>query len=197
MIMKNKEEYSFGFPYDKKELIMENKVKLIGMAAMAEKYKKDWNLEPTITDFKVGDMVRCVDGTLKGIFTLDKVHEVEMKEGNRIKIKNSDYWWNKSSFELVSTIEKEPVYGDEIWVRDSEVQPWERVVYVDTVEGLFRVTKDNYEFKTGKNFEVNVVCYIRTTDPALDKTTLKLTLPQALQQLAEFKKVDSIEIINE
>jgi hypothetical protein len=66
------------------------------------------------TDFKVGDMVRCVhDEVSLGNLINGKIYEVEKTYGIDIKIRGFDFWYDKSRFELVSTIEKEPVYGDE------------------------------------------------------------------------------------
>lgn len=99
-----------------------------------------------------------------------------------------------------STIEKEPVYGDEVFVMNVDAEKWVKYVFAGIINDRYCVFSDNIEkkdFEKGGAFILKQYDSVCTTNPALDKTTLKITLPQALQQLAEFKKVDSVEIINE
>jgi hypothetical protein len=117
--MENKEEYSFGFPYDKKELIMENK-------------------------------------------------------------------------------EKEPVYGDIVWVRDSEDSEWDKRPFAAIINGVCcTFTNSEFEDYFDEPRHVGVITLnpwseYRTTDPALDKKTLKLSP----KEIAEKYGVDEV-IINE
>jgi hypothetical protein len=145
------------------------------------------------TDFKAGDMVRCVgyaDDLIVG-----KVYEVETTDKNDIIIKGSCFAYPKNIFELVSTIEKEPVYGQEVWVRDSEDEEWREEIFFTVVNDInctFQSFKQKEHFELNKGFAITSWKHLRTTDPALDKTTLKLTL----QEIAEKYGVDEV-IINE
>ena len=145
------------------------------------------------TDFKVGDMVRCMSsGFSSNCLERGKVYEVEIVIELELKLKGDDFYYLKKRFELVSTIEKEPVYGDTVWVRDLEKEKWNKAIYVDKSGNTFRCTVNDVGFKTGNTFTSHAFLSIRTTDPSLDKTTLKLSL----KEIAEKYGVDEV-IINE
>jgi len=97
--------------------------------------------------------------------------------------------------EELPAIEKEP---DTIaWDEPMEMLVWDYDEYMEDAEirMVYGKFKGQFIVKIGDVNDYNSFAYAKSITP--NKTTLKLTLPQALQQLAELNKVDSIEIINE
>jgi len=149
------------------------------------------------TDFKVGDMVRCMSSRFSSNFLeRGKVYEVEIVIELELKLKGDDFYYLKNRFELVLTIKKEPVYGDEVWVRyNSEDIRWIKATFIAIINKRCAALHNDDKLYM---FEKGIFCYValydeyRTTDPALDKTTLKLSL----KEIAEKYGVDEV-IINE
>ena len=147
------------------------------------------------TDFKVGDMVRCVD-VGESELKKGKIYEIEYVDPTSVLLKGNDFYYRKDGFELVSTIEKEPVYGDTVWVRyNSEDIRWSKATFIAIINKRCAALHNDdklYMFEKGNFCYVALYDEYRTTDPALDKKTIKLTL----KEIAEKYGADEV-IINE
>jgi len=113
---------------------------------------------------------------------------------HHIQIFPSDLGLTDDGEELVSTIEKEPVYGDEVWGRGRESKIWYKNISIGMINNKCAILFNEALYKLEQGFFCSVVLCDewRTTDPASDKTTLKLTL----KEIAEKYGVDEV-IINE
>jgi len=83
----------------------------------------------------------------------------------------------KEYTEPVSTIEKQPVYGDTIWIRCDENHLWVKAIFIDKVvcsfdktRFSFRCTKDFKRFKDGIAFDVFTVSEIRIAIAILESS---------------------------
>jgi len=121
---------------------------------------KAWFLNgKQLTEQEFNDRTTVTELTLEQIATKFGISVDQLKIKNKIM---------KEDTEPVSTIEKQPVYGDTIWIRCDENHLWVKAIFIDKVvcsfdktRFSFRCTKDFKRFKDGIAFDVFTVSEIR------------------------------------